>query len=82
MQHRPDAIFVDRHMTLLDGESTVRIIRAANAFVPIVLVSSDSKALMETKATYKLAKPFTPYQISELLYNFCSRRAPMSGATQ
>jgi two-component system, chemotaxis family, chemotaxis protein CheY len=82
MRHRPDAVFVDLHMTLLDGESTVRILRAANAFVPIVLVTGDVKALTGTKATYKLAKPFTPYQISDLLYNFCSRRAPLSDAAQ
>ena len=82
MQHRPDAVFVDLHMTLLDGESTIRIIRAANPYVPIVLVTSDTKALMDTKATYKLAKPFSPYQISELLYAFCSLRAPLSDAIQ
>lgn len=82
MRHRPDAVFVDLHMTVLDGESTIRIIRAANAYVPIVLVTGDTQARMGTRATYKLSKPFTPYQISELLYNFCSLRAPLSDAAQ
>jgi hypothetical protein len=45
-------------------------------------VTGDTQALMGTRATYKLSKPFTPYQISELLYNFCSLRAPLSDAAQ
>lgn len=78
MNHRSDAVFVDLHMSLLDGQSTVRILRAANHNVPIVLVTSDTKTLSDINATYKLAKPFKPYQITELLYNFCGLRTPLS----
>jgi len=80
MQSRPDAVFVDLNMTVLDGRSTVRIIRAADRHVPIVLVSGDHGMLESSEGTYKLAKPFVPYQISELLYNFCGVRPPLSGA--
>lgn len=80
MQHRPDAVFVDLNMTLVDGHSTIRIIRAVNREVPIVLVTADTRMLEASHATYKLAKPFVPAQISELLYNFCGLRAPLSEA--
>ena len=79
MQCRPDAVFVDLNMTVLDGQSTIRIIRAADRHVPIVLVSGDRETLERTGVTYKLAKPFEPFRISELLYSFCGVRLPLSG---
>lgn len=73
---RPDLIFMDLRMPVLNGESTAQILKEdpATAAIPIVAVSAktiDRDALPHFD--YCLAKPYQISEIIDLVAQFCEQ---------
>jgi CheY-like chemotaxis protein len=69
-QQHPDLIITDYHMPVMDGLELVRTLRAQDATMPILVLSSDTsiaQAILAAGATAFLPKPFRVRVLRELL---------------
>jgi two-component system, cell cycle response regulator DivK len=74
LEHRPDLILMDVQLPKLSGFDVTRALRAApaTASTPIVAITSfalsgDDRKAVEAGATAYMAKPYSPFQLLELI---------------
>ncbi|MBN1396856.1 MAG: response regulator [Bacteroidetes bacterium] len=72
--HKPDIVFLDYEMPVMDGKETLKSIRANPGFkkLPVIIISSHSEAevvkeLLSYKIATYLVKPFNPEYIVKIL---------------
>ena len=72
--HKPDIVFLDYEMPVLNGKETLKSIRANPDFkkLPVIIISSHSEAevvkeLLSYKIATYLVKPFNPEYIVKIL---------------
>ena len=74
LEHRPDLILMDVQLPKLSGFDVTRALRAvpATASTPIVAITSfalsgDDQKAVEAGATAYMAKPYSPFQLLDLI---------------
>lgn len=69
-KHSADVVFLDLNMPMIDGASTLRILRASNPNVKVVLMSSD-QAMMDSipNVSGRMKKPFDASVIDRVMHD-------------
>lgn len=81
-QEPADIVFLDLNMPGLDGGQTMRLLRAHNRDVRIVLMSADQAALdryADSGAVAAMKKPFFPGDLDRVVHQLFDLRLPFGG---